>query len=99
MAETKLQPAWWLSWYSPPSLGPLVLHTPWWVTGRLSDKTATVVAAVQAADADAASELVYAAYDQRPDRIEFRFVEPLDRSPFLDRFPRADWMQWEETGG
>jgi hypothetical protein len=69
----------------------------WWISGfRENDRT--VVAAVKAPTEDAARELVYAAYDARPDRIEFRFVQRCDTSPFSDRFPRADWMQWEEEG-
>jgi len=34
--------------------------------------------------------------DLMPEDVEWRFVEerPDDWSPFSDRFPQADWMEW-----
>lgn len=39
---------------------------------------------------------VYNCYDKRQDDIEFRFVikEGKEWSPFCDRFPKAEWMEW-----
>ena len=94
MGKTKTKkPAWWISWYHPRSLGAFELHSPWWISG-LADRGRTIVAAVRAKDEDAAYELIYAAYDERPKHIEFRFCQVLNGSPFTDRFPKADWMKW-----
>jgi len=93
---------WWISWwYKLPRKGPWTfeLHSPWWCSGgRSSDGMKSICAAVQAPDEAAALEIIYAAYDKRPRDIDFRFVEarPNDWSPFCERFPHADWMQWED---
>lgn len=92
--------AWWLSWYATADVGPFELHSPWWISGcRLDDDARTVCAAIRASDEDAAREIVFASHDARPAQVEFRFIRRLDRSPFSDRFPRADWMQWEDADG
>jgi hypothetical protein len=98
--EQKVRP-FWLSWYHDGEvLGPFELHTPWWVSGyRGYDET--ICAAVLAADEEAAREIVVGAYETWPKNgIEFRFVtlqEP-GWSPFGDRFPGAEWMQWPAAG-
>lgn len=87
----------WVSWYA--THGAFEYHGPWWISGqRMADDAATVCAAVIAADEQAAREIIAAAHDKQvdPSMIEWRFVEikPADWSPFGERFPRADWMQW-----
>ena len=87
----------WVSWYATEANGPYEIHTPWWCTGwRLSDDAETICAALKAKSEHDAMEQIYRAYDQRPDSIEFRFVEPRpdDWSPFDDRFQRAEWLGW-----
>lgn len=90
----------WLSWYHTEDMGPLELHSPWWVSGyRGSDDAATICAAVIATDETEAESLIRASYDTQPDGIDWRFCEEQTRdwSPFCDRFPRRDWMQWPEN--
>lgn len=91
----------WISWYAVRHVS-FTLHWPWWFSGArlFSDfsEQKTVCAAVQAESEDAAKEIIFAAHDTRPKSIEWRFCEecPVNWSPFSDRFPRADWMQWME---
>ncbi len=94
----------WLSWYATRATGAWELHWPWWISGyRIKWDDAgddvqepTVCAAVRADSEDAAKEIVLTAHDKRPVNIEWRFCEqqPQGWSPFSERFPRADWMQW-----
>ena len=88
----------WLSWWTAPALGSFELHRPWWFSGLRGDEERSVCAAVIADNEEAAMEVILAAYDTRPTELEFRFVEqkPDDWSPFNSRFPRRDWMKWEE---
>jgi hypothetical protein len=79
-------PEWWVSWWTTDDLGSFTLHTPWWVTGHDSSGADSIVAEVRAT--------IAAAYDKDPGPLMFRFCEPLAATPFSDRFPRADWMQW-----
>ena len=86
----------WLSWYSPTSMAEFELHSPWWVSGYDSDGRNIVVAAVRAADDEAAFAQVRAAYDNGSGPIEERFIETLTRdTPFTDRFRQAKWMAWD----
>lgn len=90
----------WLSWYHKPALmGGFELHLPWWISGTRADGADTVCAAVIAASEDAAREIIFDCYDKRPFDIEWRFCDEraADWSPFSERFPRADWMQWPEA--
>lgn len=91
----------WISWWHTEDMGELELHTPWWVSGERADGAKSVCAAVRAPDDApwAAEEIIYAAYDDRPEKIEFRFAEmkPEGWSPFGSRFQRADWMQWPDA--
>jgi hypothetical protein len=100
----------WISWYATGETGAWTLESPWWISGaRIAyDKYGefldhpTVVAAVLAENEEAAKEVILAAHDRRPATIEWRFCSacPAGWSPFSDRFPRADWMQWpEQVGG
>lgn len=88
----------WISWYSPPELGDFELVSPWWISGeRLSDDALTICAAVRAEDEAGAEALIMAAYDKKPQSLEWRFCEELadDWKPGAsDRFPAADWMVW-----
>lgn len=90
--------SYWVSWFhTPETLGGFELHSPWWVSGlRCSDDADTVVAAIHADHEEGARDRVLRSYDVRPDDVEWRFVEerPDSWSPFCDRFPQADWMQW-----
>ena len=86
----------WVSWWAKVEHGPFEIHSPWWFTGFNEDEDHSVCAAIQAKDEDDAMEKVFASYDIRPEHLDFRFVEerPADWTPFSDRFPRRDWMQW-----
>lgn len=88
---------WWVSWYSTSPMDEFELHSPWWVTGYTMDEPQAniIVAAVRAPEAAAAYAQVRAAYDNGPEGFRERFVEPLTRSPFTDRFPQAAWMRWD----
>lgn len=84
----------WLSWHS--SSPVFVLSSPWWATGRrLEDNSTIFCGAVRASSVGEAKELIVSAYGAE-NEIEWRFVEQRepDWSPFSDRFPRADWMEW-----
>jgi hypothetical protein len=101
--------AYWISWYHEPAFGAFELHTPWWISGETFDDPPheTIVAAVQAQTVAGAWEVIYEAYDVRPEEIKTRFCEELDDGPTQPnrttpwstpengRFPRADWMRWE----
>lgn len=100
MSEDRMN-NYWISWYylPPKRAWGWEYHGPWWVSGvRDADDAVTICAAVQAESEDDAMEAIYLAYDQRPENIDFRFVEdrgrdwnPLDLG---GRFPAADWMVW-----
>lgn len=89
----------WLSWYHTGDMGPFELHSPWWITGHRSDDTVMICSAIIAENDNEAEKLIKASYDTPPDEIEWRFIaERGDKwSPFCDRFPRGDWMQWPEN--
>ena len=88
---------WWVSWYHYDDDGPFEIHTPWW----FSSETA-VCAAVLADSEEEARESIYEAYDNRPDSLNWRFVEARDDgwTPWNpdnienSRFQPADWMKW-----
>lgn len=83
----------WLSWEFGNESGGYELHWPWWVSGY-GDGYKTICAAIFARDAEAAKEVVYDCYDDRPDHIVFRFIEerPDDFVPYCDRFKWQSWM-------
>lgn len=87
---------WWLSWYN--RSGDWALWFPWWISGYDSEGREIVVAAVIAPSEEEAWEVIYNAYFGRPSHLEQRFIEelPEGKSPFSDRFPRADWNVWPE---
>lgn len=87
----------WLSWYHKEDYGEFELHSPWWFSGmRVWDGADTVCAAVRAQSEHEAKMIVMEAYDKIPTGIEWRFCLRLreDWTPFSDRFPKAEWMQW-----
>lgn len=89
----------WISWVTPFSLASFELHSPWWISGYDSEGNAMICAAVRAASADEATKIIRQAYDDPPVTLMLRFItpQPDDWTPFCDRFPRADWMQWDAT--
>lgn len=96
----------WVSWWTTFELGSFELHNPWWFSGHrigsfnASSNELSVCAAVKAESEEAVKEKILSSYDKRPDpmSVEWRFVveKPTDWSPFCNRFPRRDWMKWEE---
>lgn len=93
--DTTLKP-FWVSWWSEKLA--FELHSPWWITGESHDGRKTVCAAVMASDQATALNTLLEAHDNPLD-FEIRFSEekPIGWSPFSDRFPRADWMDWPEA--
>lgn len=90
--------AYWLSWeHEPDRMGAFELHSPWWVSGEtIEGYTKTICAAVRAPSVDAAWDLIAESYDKCPGAIPIRFCQRKgdDWSPYSERFPRAEWMQW-----
>lgn len=94
----------WMSWYHTPELGGFELSSPWWKSGvRLVatesgeiEEHPTICAAIRADHLEGAMDRVLTGYDVRPDDVEWRFFneKPDDWSPFSERFPKADWMEW-----
>lgn len=104
----------WISWYAwPLQFDGFEYHGPWWVSGygyfRLPDgeeiEVPVMVAAVKAADLEAAKDVIVQAHDNKAltatdfnehggQTWRLQSEKPDDWSPFSDRFPRADWMQW-----
>lgn len=93
---------WWVSWYGAKGVA-FTLHTPWWISGYRCDSedgeddTPTICAAVIAESEEAAKRLIVGSHDS-PVKLKWRFVNvrPSCWSPFCERFPKADWMQWPE---
>ena len=96
-SDTWLKP-FWISWYDQ-HYGDWELASPWWVSGeRCGDDAKTICAAVKAASADDAMQVVLDAHDEHKENLEWRFVteKPKGWLPFGDRFRRADWMEWAD---
>lgn len=76
-------------------------HGPWWVSGLTGDGEQYICAAVRARDEAHAEAIINASFDAGYGVQEFSFadVQGSSWSPFCDRFPRADWMQWPEVTG
>jgi hypothetical protein len=87
---------WWLSWYHSPLDSPFTYNGPWWISGGTLDDPprTTVVAAVRARTKTGAWQQIATAYDERPKHLEERFCDEFEGSPYSERFPQADWMQW-----
>jgi len=85
----------WASWYSPKSES-FTLKNPWWISGDTLDGRLTICAAFKADSEITVIDTIQAAYDNPHTNLSFRFVDncPADWSPFSDRFPQADWMEW-----
>lgn len=102
---------WWVSWWSH-QFSSFTLFTPWWIdngTGGFMVPASAVhrqvlaggqiVCAAVIADTEAqAKQLVLDAHDSKVS-LEWRFVSRQGKywSPFQERFPRAEWMQWPAT--
>ena len=88
--------AYWLSWWHPHTVGEFDLSIPWWISQTSVEGEQAICAALRARDDAAALENIFASYDARPRKLEFRFIEPKppEWSPFTKRFPREHWMQW-----
>lgn len=94
--EIKTLGRWWVSWWGQSGFN---LRLPWWISGERDGeddegRVSSFCAAVLANSEDAARAVI--ANTTGTKIAEWRFVEPrpVDWSPFCDRFPRADWMQW-----
>lgn len=104
--EEKAEPAkkyFWTSWYHSAVLTAFELHHPWWISGYRPGNSnvdplsaQTICAAIEAETEEEAKEIVLKSYDTPPEDLEWRFVTEKYGSPFSERFPRADWMQWDE---
>jgi hypothetical protein len=107
-AELEQHP-YWVSWYCPNDMmGKFELHSPWWISGETMEDddgkfAFTLCAAVMATSEDQAKLKVVMSHDapyiERANAVEWRFADPRpdDWSPFSDRFPKADWMQWPQA--
>ena len=100
---TPAKARWWVSWYG--KHGTFELHSPWWNSGTRQASIGggewddIFYAAVLANSEDEALKVILDAHDNAGAGIvEWRFAHPrpVDWSPFGDRFPRVDWMQWPE---
>lgn len=102
------KPIWWISWYTPKSLGGFTLLTPWWVSGWAFDENdeevTSIVAAVRADSEKEAFETIEAAYEEENVKIPkklrrfCRKFEEGDELPWereSTRFSLQDWMEWK----
>ena len=86
----------WISWWTATIRhGEFELYTPWWRSG-MSDDSVSICAAVHATSPQAAEQVIYDAYDVKPEHLDFRFcvAHDDDWTPFNSRFRRAHWMEW-----
>ena len=88
----------WISWWHDKEFSPFELHSPWWVSGEAHDDAKSICAAIKADNEHEARQIVLACYDSLPDTLRFRFNEQKenDWSPFNERFPKAEWMKWND---
>jgi hypothetical protein len=88
----------WVSWYHKKNHSPFEIHSPWWISGEDENGSLTICAAIKAHDQHHARSIILSSYDDLPDNLQFRFFEerPYGWIPFTDRFPKAEWMKWEE---
>ena len=88
---------WWVRWYNCfETMGPFTLYTPWWESGFTMEEPERqiMVALIKAKSEDEAKGIIYDAYDERPDDIEFSFVDEIEPTwKPNDRFPLATWMR------
>lgn len=98
--EDKGPKRFWISWYS---VGSFTYRGPWWESGlqygvddvgRPQDMP-TFVAAVIADSMSEAMQVIIDAHDGKGPR-NWRFCQEYTEpwTPFSERFPRADWMEW-----
>jgi hypothetical protein len=95
--QAKAMKRWWVRWLDG-SGGQFEYHGPWWVSGEAfrGDETKTIFVAAVVAENEAAAKRVIEMSQDAPGPLEWSFVNERadDWSPFCDRFPSADWMQW-----
>lgn len=88
----------WVSWYS---VGAFTYPGPWWISGSDACGALTICAAVLAESKNDAKAVIILAHDEptvmTSDRWRFVDEQKPDWSPFSDRFPRADWMEWPDV--
>lgn len=91
----------WVSFWGDNTVLPhFEMHRPWWISGEDMAERKAICCAVIAPDEEAVKKYVRSCFDKgkAPDTIEYRFINIRrdDWSPFSDRFPKADWMDWPE---
>lgn len=88
----------WCSFYADNApMSAFEYHGPWWRSGYGPNDEEIICAAVMAESGTDAMEVLRQAFDEaeRPEKLTERFAEPKGwSSPYTDRFPKADWMQW-----
>lgn len=95
----------WISWYSPQSLGGFELRSPWWKAGWMFDENeeelSIIVAAIRAESEEDAFAKVEASYFEKPENgVERRFCETFEEGEIKPweredgRFQLGDWMEW-----
>lgn len=87
----------WISWHHKDEYSGPTLLCPWWKIDHAEGGEA-ICAAIKATDAIEAREIVKRSLLNCPTRLRFRFcdVQADEWHPFSGRFPRADWMIWNE---
>ena|ERR1017187_5077551 len=88
----------WISWNHEKHFTPFEIDSPWWISGQGADGlSASICCAIKAENELDAIAKIYKSYDETPKNINFRFQQekPNDWIPFSDRFPKADWMKWD----
>ena len=92
----------WISWvqctedYRPLTFPPNAAILGWWCSGFDSSDSATICAAVEATDADAACDAIFKDWPEAEAEFKtgnLRFIETVDGNwrP-SDRFPLSEWM-------
>lgn len=91
----------WISWYhycsDSDDLGEFCLYFPWWESGRslnLDHPFTTICAVIPFESAIIAESIIINSYDKIPDKLDWRFNELREGSPFCERFPKAEWIWW-----
>lgn len=73
-------------------------HGPWWLTGEVCARVPQhcICAAVQAESDEGAKAILAGCFDRGHGwaQVDFVIEKPEGWTPFSERFPQADWMQW-----
>lgn len=94
--------AWWVSFEHKLSYGKLYLKGPWWCSNKRyeadNEESFILVAAAIAPTELAAKEYIYRSYEERPERIYWKFCEEFKRdAPFSDRYTGVYWSDfWKD---